>query len=30
MTLSQARALIQKLLQAWIDELITADKGNAS
>ena len=29
-TISQARALIQKVLQAWIDELITADKGNAS
>jgi hypothetical protein len=29
-TINQARALTQKVLQAWIDELITADKGNAS
>ena len=25
MTINQARALIQKVLQAWIDELISAD-----
>jgi hypothetical protein len=30
MTLSQARALIQKLLQAWIDELIAADTGKSA
>jgi len=30
MTISQACALIQKVLQAWIDEVIMSDKGNAS